>query len=66
MESVQIKGVDSTIRTTKAVLEDNTNLVVSEKIMTHGEQIAKTSFDVELNGENSRLSDFGKFRIGFK
>lgn len=53
MESVQIKGVDSTIRVTKGILEDNTNLVVSEKIMTHGTQTAKTEFNVELNGENA-------------
>ena len=53
MESVQIKGVDSTIRTTKGVLESNSNLVVSEKIMTHGNQFAKTVFEVELNGENA-------------
>ena len=53
MESIQIKGVDSTIRTTKGVLEENTNFVVTEKIMTHGKQYAKTIFDVELNGENS-------------
>ena len=53
MESVQIKGVDSIIRTTKGILESNTNLVISEKIMTHGTQLAKTIFDVELNGENS-------------
>lgn len=53
METVQIKGVDSTVRKTKGVLEDNTNLVIFEKIMTHGSQTAKTIFDVELNGENS-------------
>ena len=53
MESTQIKGVDSTIRTTKGVLEANTNLVITEKIMTHGEQFAKTIFEVELNGENA-------------
>lgn len=53
MESTQIKGVDSTIRVTKGILEDNTNFVVSEKIMTHGTQIAKTEFEVELNGENA-------------
>ena len=53
MESVQIKGVDSTIRTTKGVLEDDTNFVVTEKIMTHGIQTAKTAFDVKLNGKNS-------------
>lgn len=53
METVQIKGVDSTIRTTKGILEDDTNLVISEKIMTHGNQTAKTIFEVELNGENA-------------
>ncbi len=53
MESNQIKGVDSTIRETKGELQNNTNFVVSEKIMTHGEQFAKTIFDVKLNGENA-------------
>lgn len=53
MESVQIKGVDSTIRTTKAVLEENSNFIVTEKIMTHGLQKAKTIFEVELKGENA-------------
>jgi Fe-S cluster assembly scaffold protein SufB len=53
MQSSQIKGVDSTIRETKGELEDNTNFIVTEKIMTHGEQYAKTTFDVQLNGENS-------------
>ena len=53
MESVQIKGVDSTIRVTKGMLEEDSNLVVSEKIMTHGNQFAKTEFEVELNGENA-------------
>lgn len=53
METVQIKGVDSAIRETKGVLEDNTNFVVTEKIMTHGKQSAQTCFDVQLNGENA-------------
>ncbi len=53
MDSVQIKGVDSTVRVTKGVLEGNTNFVVSEKILTHGNQFAKTAFEVELNGENA-------------
>lgn len=53
MESSQIKGVDSTIRETKGELEENTNFIVSEKIMTHGQQFAKTIFDVKLNGENA-------------
>ena len=53
METVQIKGVDSTIRTTRGILENNTNLVISEKIMTHGKQTATTVFEVELNGQNA-------------
>lgn len=53
METTQIKGVDSTIRETTGVLEDNTNLIITEKIMTHDDQFAKTVFDVELNGKDS-------------
>lgn len=53
MDSVQIKGVDSTVRVTKGVLEENSNFIVSEKILTHGNQFAKTAFEVELNGKNT-------------
>ena len=53
MESVQVKGVDSTLRETKGVLEADTNFVVTEKIMTHGNQTASTIFDVQLNGDNA-------------
>lgn len=53
MESVQIKGVDSTIRETIGYLAEDANLVVTERIMTHGEQFAKTIFEVKLNGENA-------------
>lgn len=51
MDTVQIKGVDSTIRVTKADLAADANLVIREKIMTHGTQYAKTDFTVDLNGE---------------
>jgi len=53
METLQIKGVDSTVRVTKGILEENTNFVVTEKILTHGKQSAKTVFEVELNGKNA-------------
>ena len=53
METVQIKGVDSTNRKTTAKVSKNATLVVHEKIMTHGKQNAVTEFEVELNGENS-------------
>lgn len=53
MEMIQIKGVDSTIRTTKASLAKDAKLVVTERLMTHGEQKAESQFDVNLDGENS-------------
>lgn len=51
MESVQIKGVDSTVRETKADLKDKATLIVHEKIMTHGIQLAKTNFVVDMDGD---------------
>ena len=53
METAQIKGVDSTDRVTRAVLGNDSTIVVREKIMTHGKQYARTEFEVELNGKNS-------------
>lgn len=53
MEMVQIKGVDSTVRTTKAELAAGASLVVRERLMTHGEQKAESIYLTELNGEGS-------------
>ena len=53
MEATQIKGVDSTVRVTKAKVGDNAKLVIHEKIMTHGKKKKKTDFIVDLDGENS-------------
>lgn len=53
METVQIEGVDSAKRVTNADLKENAQLVIKEKIMTSGNQFAKTDFTVELNGDNS-------------
>lgn len=53
METVQIKGVDSTKRSTQAKLSDGAKLVITERLMTHGSQYAESSFDVDLNGEGS-------------
>ena len=55
MDSIQIKGVDDTIRVTKAYLDSNTTLEISEKILTTDKQTAKTEFIIELNGENSSV-----------
>ena len=53
MDTVQIKGVDSTDRLTTAKLKKGATLIVSEKLMTHGQQSATTKFEVDLDGENS-------------
>ncbi|MCI8870474.1 MAG: SufD family Fe-S cluster assembly protein [Lawsonibacter sp.] len=50
METTQIKGVDSTVRTTRAVLGPASTLIIKEKVMTHGDQLAKSDFTVDLNG----------------
>ena len=53
METTQIKGIDSTIRDTKAHLTDGATLIIKEKIMTHGHQHAETNFSVDLDGYES-------------
>lgn len=53
MDTAQIKGVDDTVRNTKATLAAGATLKVGEKLMTHGSQYAETRFEVDLNGENS-------------
>lgn len=53
METVQIKGVDSTIRKTEAKLGKGAGVVVTERLMTHGAQTATSEFKVDLDGEDS-------------
>ena len=53
METVQIKGIDSTNRETEAHLKAGAKLVVQERLMTHGSQTAESRFDVSMDGENS-------------
>ena len=53
MEMVQIKGVDDTERTTTAELAAGAKLVVRERLMTHGNQRAVSTYVVNLNGEGA-------------
>ena len=53
METVQIKGIDSNTRVTRAKLEADASLVIREKIMTHGNQTAVTDFTVDMDGAGS-------------
>lgn len=53
MDTVQLKGVDSTKRVSSAKLAAGATMIIKEKIMTHGQQYAETSFDVDLDGAGS-------------
>lgn len=53
MEMVQIKGVDSTKRTTTAKLAAGAKLLVRERLLTHGVQDAESNYVVELDGEDA-------------
>ena len=50
MDTVQISGVDSTMRRTNALLKDRARLVVRERLLTNGTEWARSDFDVTLEG----------------
>ena len=54
MESVQIRGIDSTRRYTKLVCGKDAEAVITERLLTHGHQHAESDMVIELNGEDSR------------
>ena len=53
MEMVQIKGVDSTVRTTKSELAAGAKMLVRERLLTHGDQRAESVYETVLNGAGS-------------
>lgn len=53
MDTVQLRGVDSTLRKTDAVLDENARMIVRERIMTDESEYARTEFEVTLKGEDS-------------
>lgn len=55
LETSQIRGVDDTKRFTKAECGGaNSEIVIREKLLTHGAQHAVSEMEVYLNGEGSR------------
>lgn len=52
MDTVQIRGVDSTDRKNYSHLKAGARLVVMERLMTHGDQHAESHFDVQMDGED--------------
>ena len=54
LDTAQIKGVDSTVRTTEVTLNGkNAKLYVTERLLTHAAQTAESNMDVILKGEGS-------------
>ncbi len=53
MEMVQIKGVDSTIRTNVAELKAGSSLTIKESLLTHGSQEAVSKYDISINGKGA-------------
>ncbi|MEG0803470.1 MAG: SufD family Fe-S cluster assembly protein, partial [Pygmaiobacter sp.] len=53
MNTSQLGGVDCTLRDTKATLLKNAKLVVKEKLMTDGSDVAESKFEVTLAGDGS-------------
>ncbi len=56
MDSLQLGGVDRTVRKTSATVGKDAKLIIRERILTDGEQQAITDFEVEMNGENSSVN----------
>ena len=53
LDTAQIKGVDSTVRTTIVEVGENAKLYVNERLLTHGAQSAESNMDVVLKGSGS-------------
>lgn len=53
LDTVQIKGVDSTKRENEIIMGEDTKLFVTEKLMTHNGQNAISNMNVYLNGAGS-------------
>jgi len=52
-ETTQIKGVDSTNRNTEIVVGKNAEVIINEKLMTHGNQTARSDMEIILEGDGA-------------
>ena len=55
MEMVQLRGVTSTVRDTNAKIGARSKLVLTERLLTHDEQLAESNVVIELVGEDSSV-----------
>lgn len=53
LDTTQIRGVDSTKRETKVIVGKGAEVVINEKLLTHGEQTAESLMEIVLDGEDA-------------
>ena len=53
METTQIRGVDSTTRETQVVAARGAEVVITEKLLTHGDQTAESDMEIILDGADA-------------
>jgi Fe-S cluster assembly scaffold protein SufB len=56
MDTSQLGGVSRTDRRTKVKMKSGARLEIRERILTDGDERAKTSFEVEINGEDAGVN----------
>ena len=54
MDTSQIKGIDSTKRETRIVCGKDAETVVTERLQTHGAQVAVSSMEIVLDGDDAK------------
>lgn len=55
MELTQLRGVSSTVRDTDATLQAGARLILTEKLLTHDDQVATSNMRIELAGDGSSV-----------
>ena len=54
MDTTQIRGVDSTKRYTQIVCGAGAEAIVTERLLTHGDQIAESDMEIVLDGKDAK------------
>ena len=54
MDTVQIRGIDSTRRETAFHCDAGSEVVVTERLLTHGKQVAQSDMVINLNGADAK------------
>lgn len=60
LEMVQIKGVNDTVRPTTAYVEQKGSLKIVERLLTHGDQKAKSDILINIEGQGGSAQIFSR------